>query len=545
MAEKIASIYAEIGADTKGLKKGLTETKSGLTGAAAELGKFKASSLATWGAIGGVVTSAGIAIKKMMDKTVAYTKEVRDMTYFTGASSDEISRMVQVADDWGISIEQVRTSMRYLTKNGIEPSIDALANLADEYVASADKTEFAAKAAKLLGREWTTLIPLFAKGGDALRKQAAAVDKNLIVTEEMIATAREYELAMDAWQEQSEKLVYHWGSALLPKGAAVLKLMTDLTSLDAAGWFEDGADASADFINKFIYGKTVVEDFNVAASKFQKEDMIGGLEGISEAADEVLPRLSNTSGQFYALSAAIRKGAQSAEEAEGPIKNFLDEVDRNVDSPIADFIGDLRWLQAGGYNINLKFEEIMQAVKDKKITPAEGEQMLEGLYAAAIDLQTDLDMIDAETAAENISTTLGVSLDQAKAMINGTDGITGAMAALTSQPWYVDIYYREHNKPTPSGATVDENGNPIPRAVGGPVVGGGLYLVGEHGPELFVPNISGQIIPNDKSIDSAGSPLSSGDVYVVQNFYDQGAAALGMAYVETLRGQRLDASMGR
>ena len=42
-----------------------------------------------------------------------------------------------------------------------------------------------------------------------------------------------------------------------------------------------------------------------------------------------------------------------------------------------------------------------------------------------------------------------------------------------------------------------------------------------------------------------GQGGGGGDVYVVQNFYDQGAAALGMAYVETLRGQRLDASMGR
>ena len=36
-----------------------------------------------------------------------------------------------------------------------------------------------------------------------------------------------------------------------------------------------------------------------------------------------------------------------------------------------------------------------------------------------------------------------------------------------------------------------------PKAAGGPVAGGGNYLVGEKGPELFVPNTSGTIIPAD------------------------------------------------
>jgi hypothetical protein len=35
-----------------------------------------------------------------------------------------------------------------------------------------------------------------------------------------------------------------------------------------------------------------------------------------------------------------------------------------------------------------------------------------------------------------------------------------------------------------------------PRALGGPVVGGSSYLVGERGPELFTPSSSGNITPN-------------------------------------------------
>jgi phosphotransferase system HPr-like phosphotransfer protein len=35
------------------------------------------------------------------------------------------------------------------------------------------------------------------------------------------------------------------------------------------------------------------------------------------------------------------------------------------------------------------------------------------------------------------------------------------------------------------------------RASGGPVAGGGSYLVGERGPELFTPGTSGNITPNN------------------------------------------------
>lgn len=42
------------------------------------------------------------------------------------------------------------------------------------------------------------------------------------------------------------------------------------------------------------------------------------------------------------------------------------------------------------------------------------------------------------------------------------------------------------------------------RAVGGPVSGGSPYIVGERGPELFVPSASGAIVPNNRLADAMG-----------------------------------------
>lgn len=52
-------------------------------------------------------------------------------------------------------------------------------------------------------------------------------------------------------------------------------------------------------------------------------------------------------------------------------------------------------------------------------------------------------------------------------------------------------------------------------ANGGPVKGGGSYIVGERGPELFVPSSSGNIVPNHEmgganiviNVDASGSQV--------------------------------------
>lgn len=64
------------------------------------------------------------------------------------------------------------------------------------------------------------------------------------------------------------------------------------------------------------------------------------------------------------------------------------------------------------------------------------------------------------------------------------------------------------------------------RAAGGPVSGGQSYLVGERGPELFVPQASGQIIPNVALAGGAGLSIRGGTFHIygvqdVEALYEQ------------------------
>lgn len=70
------------------------------------------------------------------------------------------------------------------------------------------------------------------------------------------------------------------------------------------------------------------------------------------------------------------------------------------------------------------------------------------------------------------------------------------------------------------------------RALGGPVSGGQPYLVGERGPELFVPQVSGGIVPNNSVGSFMGGRQSGGSGMSVLRGQD-----ILLAYARTQRSQ--------
>ena len=66
-------------------------------------------------------------------------------------------------------------------------------------------------------------------------------------------------------------------------------------------------------------------------------------------------------------------------------------------------------------------------------------------------------------------------------LFKGLTGLIGNAGGLPALPW-------------PTGSVIIDE---LPgRAAGGPVDMGRAYMVGERGPELFVPGASGQIVPS-------------------------------------------------
>src|SRR3972149_1491409 len=153
----------------------------------------------------GAGAAAIFTVSKGLDATIGsyvqYGQQVRELSTNLGISTEETSRLIQVSDDFKISVEEVRTSLQLAAKNGFEPSVENLAKLADRLKAMESPTERAAELSKIFGRNWAVLNPLLAEGGDALRANAASIQDNLILSAESVAQTREWEIALDEWED--------------------------------------------------------------------------------------------------------------------------------------------------------------------------------------------------------------------------------------------------------------------------------------------------------------------------------------------------------
>lgn len=76
---------------------------------------------------------------------------------------------------------------------------------------------------------------------------------------------------------------------------------------------------------------------------------------------------------------------------------------------------------------------------------------------------------------------------------------------------------------------------PEPRALGGPVDAGSPYLIGERGPELFVPEVSGTVISNADLRSGGGSPLGGGVTINVNAGMGTDGRQVGRQIVEALK----------
>lgn len=182
--QKVASLYAEIGADTSKFVQGANQTKSGLKDLQGGFNSIGLGSVASFLSITGAITGVGLALRSAINDTLAYGDQVRQLSLLSGTSSDAASRFIQVLDDYGLSTEDALTATRMLTRQGLVPSIDTLAKLSDQYLQINSAEERNDFILKNLGRGGAAWVEVLQRGSTALKDQAAATAQNLIVSKD-------------------------------------------------------------------------------------------------------------------------------------------------------------------------------------------------------------------------------------------------------------------------------------------------------------------------------------------------------------------------
>lgn len=433
---------------------------------------FQALTGFSLGAAGGIALigetlHAGIQfLKDSVSETVDYNKTVREMMEVTGLAADEISRIIQVGDDWGISTGELRSALEMMNKKGVSPTIENLAKIADEYVNAEDKSAFAEEANKKYGRSFTTLVPLIAKGGDELRAWTDAVDDSLIATDESIAASREYEVAVDnlgdAWQGFKQTV-----------GNAVIPILTDLLT------------GINDINNAIGEEKDITEEYR----RLLKQGLVPEIQTTSAIVDEYGYTIEEAAGGTQAMKQAVDdyyaslKMAYPEEERFGKLNvnvtGTANDLAAAIDNTRLAILGltEAEFAKQAIDALNKAFED--GAIAEDTYT-VKMVQMMQFMGETGSTIAATLAMERLSDQLESGEINAAQYADKVRELYNELKGLDGLEATTR-----IHIIY-------------DEEGQPYhpPRQHGGPVRGGKSYLVGEAGPELFVPNTSGMVLPN-------------------------------------------------
>jgi hypothetical protein len=450
MAQKVASLYAEIGANTSGFKKGADDVKGGMGQMAA--------------AMGITATIAGTTIGVIKESYDAYAKlseSVRDLALVSGTSAEESSRFIQVLDDFQLSAQDATSAARFLAKNGLSPTIETLAKLSDEFRAIKDPAEAMVFVQENLGRGGAKWVNVLNQGSAALIANSKAIEGNLILNDQQIKMYEVGRLAIDRYVDKLEGFKVSLGSSV----GNVLA-----------------------FVDAAIRANEIMNESTVITGR--------GRVSTIEFSDALEMAIAE---QLQAADASMQY-TESLRAQEEELKN-ISQINKENLSAIMQITAAYQDSAAAGSAasrqrlIDLSLEKIEMLDGMAGFSQAEQEKALAFAETAGV--------VEASAIREVIAID-GVS----SAIANGTmkaEDMKGVLQSLTNHPWSVQVAVQMQgleNLRSTLGANAAANPghtyNVGGRAGGGSINAGTPYMVGERGPEMIVPSSSGNVIPNNQ-----------------------------------------------
>ena len=459
----------------KNAKAAFGDFKTAVGQAEGGLGKFKAGSKVALDAVAAnaatFAVAAGTAVGKfVLDGAAAFQELAISAGKFadaTGLAVEDASRYIEAAGDIGIPIRDVETAIGRLNKEiGLNPdkvrdlgidlvylrdgSLDVnktFLNTIDRIKKIKDPAEKASVASQVLGKSWQNMAELIEMGADDLNESLKGVSEQKVISEEELQMARDYRAAMDGLGDSIGDLQVKSGQRLIPLATMLANGATKVLAFDAA--FDE---LIRDIVGKGTQGEEKLSD------------LVGVLDQGRINAGNFKTAIQNANIPLNNLATAASNASVAIVNADTAWKNLTGSLDREV------------------------------ALDNAKIDLAE----LEAAAAKAFGTKAQADIDDYEAKLADYAGAL--------AGISGTmDGISSKeiLFKFKTQGSAAALEYASYLARGAEYGGISEfdaltlAGISGTRANGGPVMGGGTYLVGERGPELFTPLSSGSITPNN------------------------------------------------
>lgn len=539
MAKKIASLYAEIGADTTKLKRGLSESKGLLTETKDKFDNLKKSILPATAIVGSfgialgkawdmakegaameysiqkfdrLSTSIGTTSKLLLNDLKIATKGTRTDMELTSTAADlmglglvkthdQVVRLTKVVGGLNMDTNQLvltlanQTTMRFdqlgVSVDGFDAKVKKLEDtglsasdaFTEAFLQQAEQQlTLVGDAADTAGGKMAALEVKVANLGDAFKLKLVPHAENLVTTLDVIVSGKdkiqaallEHEAAVRDTAGSYEDYV-----AEMQRAAKVAGY-----HYDALGMLRDGLNRVQE--GHYLYSESLWE--NGEALDLVDRMARNAARGTNELGSEA----DGAAGSLDGLG-------EAADGAKEKILG-LNDVDLNLAGTIEREMKKIKYFLAGGLELQIITDQISASLAEGKITPEQAYEMFEEAYVEAEAIEVRVGEITADDAAKNIEETLGESLVDSKKKV---DDIINRMDDVPSD-LYTNLWVTEYHNVvdhTPNDDPViwnpdDEYDGRVARAGGGAVIAGSPYIVGEVGPELYVPKQSGEIISN-------------------------------------------------
>lgn len=479
-------------------------------------------------AVAGTLVAAGYTIKKVLDETVgslvAYADEVRRVQNATGANAEDASKLIQILDDQKISYDQLEKAIQKSGK-AYDFSINGIANMSDSYLQLESSQKRAEFMQERFGKQWISFVPIMQQGKQAILDAASAVDKNLVLTQKAVDAAREYEIGMDNLNDSVMGLKVSLGQELIPITNQVIDgFNVWIRAIEIAKEKNDGGLVSQKEWNAALE-QAVQETAASKSALMQHADAVAqdtedekanaaALKEVSAAHQSMLGLIGNIASENKSfadkqaeVTAKMQENRAEAEKLYPWQKTQLDELNQKYADMSATYDAN-----AAAHNAamgKIQFDLFVTKLSVDGVTDAEFlmEQQA-GLMFGVFDqnsINTATNM-NAVADAVNNGTLKVKDMDAALKMMEkgySIEVVLNTIAKMAGSTW------------SNSETRVTTGNNK--RAGGGPVVANKAYIVGEQGPELFMPSNNGMIIPNggqSQPVTTWAGNGGGGNVYV-------------------------------
>jgi len=501
---------------------------------------FLTSSAKMAAAIGIATAAVGAlykGLKDTVDVTMDYAAEVRDLQRASGMTAEETSKIIQVFDDMDVSSDTLTRALRKMSQEGITFSVEKMAEMSDEYL----KLEAGAERNKFLldnfGRAGLEMGKALEIGSDAIKQMADEMDGSLILTQDSVDAAREYEIAMDNMNDTVMGLKVSIGNELIPVLTKAAQAFDDMMN-----FIPDNINGLEDLNEKVKSGKISYEQYkgaldNVLDSLHVAIDEEGNLTATRRGAEDAVDALKDST--FY-YSEEAYNAALATEEWDDHEKKLAERF-KKESVPAIDEIKDATNNAADA--MREYSEELLFAIASQGLTDEQ-----------ALALAYSMGLVDENTVMATEKTKLYKDWLDKKLITEGeyyelVKKVNTEIKNLPASKTF-DLFINIHGLDgietlTSMGGGGSSGGGFEAKALGGAVRGGQPIQWGEYGrPEMLItPSGGGQVVNAQQIVEamrSSGMDIGNKGVTIQQQtIYTSTRADLIQYSIERARGYAL------